>query len=109
MGFFSALRVFHLVQDFIALVDSRSSLLLARKARGVVEVADDAPVLEMQFRREINSIAMLLKRQAVPEVPRLQDDISAQIVRPASNISEAAPNTRSPLACSNRRSSYCGS
>jgi hypothetical protein len=53
MRLFFALCVFHLVQDFIALVDSRSSLLLARKARRVVEVADDPPVLEMQLRREI--------------------------------------------------------
>ena len=53
MGLFFALRVLHLVQDFIALVDSRSSLLLARKARRVVEVADDPPILEMQLRREI--------------------------------------------------------
>jgi hypothetical protein len=53
MRLFFALCVFHLVQDFIALVDSRSSLLLARKARRVVEVADDPPVLEMQLRRKI--------------------------------------------------------
>ena len=42
---FFALRVLHLVQDFIALVDPRSNLLLARKARRVVEVADDPTVL----------------------------------------------------------------
>ena len=53
VGLFSALRVLHLVQDFIALVDSRSSLLLARKARGIFEIADDPSVLEMQLRREI--------------------------------------------------------
>ena len=53
MGLLSGLREFHPVQDFIALVDSRSSLLLARKARRVVEVADDPPILEMQLRREI--------------------------------------------------------
>jgi hypothetical protein len=53
MRLFFALRVFHLVQDFIALVDSWSSLLLACKARRVVEVADDPPVLEMQLGREI--------------------------------------------------------
>jgi len=53
VGLFSALRVLHLVQDFIALVDSRSSLLLARKARGIVEIADDPPILEVQLWREI--------------------------------------------------------
>src|SRR5215471_9890116 len=53
VGLFAALRVLHPVQDFIALVDPRSNLLLARKARGVVEVADDPAILEMQFRREI--------------------------------------------------------
>jgi hypothetical protein len=53
MGLFFALRALHPVQNFIALVDSRSSLLLASKARRVVEVADDAPILEMQLRCEI--------------------------------------------------------
>src|SRR5262249_50296018 len=53
VGLFSALRVLHPVQDFIALVDSRSSLLFARKAHRVVEVADDPAILEMQLRREI--------------------------------------------------------
>src|SRR5262249_21220697 len=53
VGLFSALRVLHPVQDFIALVDPRSSLLLARKAHRVVEVADDPTILEMQLRREI--------------------------------------------------------
>jgi hypothetical protein len=33
--------------NFVALVDSGSSLLLASKARRVVEVANDAPILEM--------------------------------------------------------------
>src|SRR5262245_41397078 len=50
---FSALRVLNRMQDFIALADSRSSLLLARKAHRVVEVADDPTILEVQFRREI--------------------------------------------------------
>jgi hypothetical protein len=56
MGLFFALRALHPVQNFIALVDSRSSLLLASKARRVVEVADDAPILErlyQKFRRKI--------------------------------------------------------
>jgi hypothetical protein len=76
------------VQDFIALVDSRSSLLLARKARGIVEVADDPPILEMQLRREIK-----LNRHAA-ETPRCAGgspgklpafgEYSSQIVRSAS-------------------------
>jgi hypothetical protein len=53
MGLFSGPRELHLMQDFVALVDSRSCLLFAREARRVVEVADDPPILEMQFRREI--------------------------------------------------------
>lgn len=53
VGLLPVLRVLDPVQDFIALVDSRSSFLLARKARRVVEVADDPSVLEMQLRREI--------------------------------------------------------
>jgi hypothetical protein len=53
MGLLSGLRELHLVQDFVALVDSWSSLLFARKARRIVEVADNPPILEMQLRREI--------------------------------------------------------
>jgi hypothetical protein len=53
MGLFFALRALHPVQDFIALVDSWSSLLLASEVRRVVEVTDDAPIFEMQLRREI--------------------------------------------------------
>src|SRR5262245_9135463 len=52
MGLFIALRAFHLVQHFVALVDPGSSLLLASKGRRVVEVTDDAPILEMEFWRE---------------------------------------------------------
>jgi hypothetical protein len=40
------------VQDFVALVDSWPNLLLAPKARCVVEITDDAPILEMQLRCE---------------------------------------------------------
>src|SRR5262249_56389858 len=53
VALFWALRVLNPVQNFIALVDSRSSLLFARKAHRVVEVADDPTILEVQFRREI--------------------------------------------------------
>jgi hypothetical protein len=53
MGLFVALRALHFVQNLVALIDPRSSLLLAGKGRSIVEVADDAPILEMQFRREI--------------------------------------------------------
>jgi len=53
MGVFRALRAFHSVQDFVALVDSWSNLLLASKVRRVVEIANDVPILEMQLRREI--------------------------------------------------------
>ncbi len=45
MGLFVALRGLYLAQNFVALVDSWSSLLLASKADRVVEVADDAPIL----------------------------------------------------------------
>src|SRR5262249_12637883 len=53
VGLFSALRVLHPVQDFIALVDSRPSLLLARNTHCVVEVADDRSILELELGREI--------------------------------------------------------
>ena len=53
MGLFLALRAFDPVQDFVSLIDSWPNLLLASKASRVVEVADDAPILEMQLRREI--------------------------------------------------------
>src|SRR5262249_849762 len=50
---FSALRVLHPVQDFMGWGESRASFLLAGKARRMVEVADDPPILEMQLRREM--------------------------------------------------------
>jgi hypothetical protein len=34
------------MQNFIAPIDSRSGLLLARKAQGVFNIADDPPVLK---------------------------------------------------------------
>ena len=53
MGLFLALRAFDPVQDFVSLIDSWPNLLLASKASRVVEVADDAPIFEMQLRREV--------------------------------------------------------
>jgi hypothetical protein len=49
MGAFVALRAFHSVQDFVALIDSWSNLLLASETHRVAEIADDAPILEMQL------------------------------------------------------------
>ena len=53
MRFFLAVCALNLVQDFVTLVDSWSNLLLASEARRVLEVADDAPILQMQLGREI--------------------------------------------------------
>jgi hypothetical protein len=53
MGLFLTLRAFDSVQDFVALVDSGSNLLFASKTRSVRKIADDASILEMQLRREI--------------------------------------------------------
>ena len=53
MGGFLIFSPFHLVQDLVSLVDPRANLLLPSKARRVFEIPDDAPILEMQFRREI--------------------------------------------------------
>jgi hypothetical protein len=53
MRFFLAVCALNLVQDFVTLVDSWSNLLLASEARRVLEVADDAPILQMQVGREI--------------------------------------------------------
>jgi hypothetical protein len=53
MGLFLTPGAFDSVQDFVALVDSGSNLLFASKTRSVRKIADDAPILEMQFRREI--------------------------------------------------------
>jgi hypothetical protein len=47
MRFFLAAGALNLVQDLVTLVDSWSSLLLASEARRVLEVADDAPILQM--------------------------------------------------------------
>jgi hypothetical protein len=53
MGGFLIFSPFYLVQDLVSLVDPRANLLLPSKARRVFEIPDDAPILEMQFRREI--------------------------------------------------------
>jgi hypothetical protein len=53
MGFFPALGALHAVQYFIAPVDTWSSFLLASKTRRVIEVANDAPILQMELGREI--------------------------------------------------------
>jgi hypothetical protein len=63
MCLFFAVGVLDLMQDFIALIDAGSNFLLAREAHGVVEVTDDAPILEMQLGREIK-----LDRHAVENV-----------------------------------------
>jgi hypothetical protein len=68
-GAFVALRALYPVQNFVALVDSWSSLLLASKADPVVEVADDAPIpAEMELWREIKLNRHARKRQGRPEV-----------------------------------------
>ena len=46
MGFFLALCAFHLVQDLVSLVHPGADLLLPGKARRVVQIPDDASVLE---------------------------------------------------------------
>ena len=53
MGGFTILGAFDLVQDLVALVDPRADLLLPGKARRVVQVPDDASILQVQFRGEI--------------------------------------------------------
>jgi hypothetical protein len=55
MGGFLIFSPFYLVQDLVSLVDPRANLLLPSKARRVFEIPDDASILEMQLRREINS------------------------------------------------------
>jgi hypothetical protein len=41
------------MQDFVTLIDAGPSFLLARGAECIVEVADDASILEMQLGREM--------------------------------------------------------
>jgi len=47
------LRALDRVQNLVALIDPGPRLLLARKASGVSEIADNSAVSEMQFRREV--------------------------------------------------------
>src|SRR3954462_6973186 len=53
MGGFLIFSTFYLVQALVSLVDTRANLLLPSKARRVFEIPDDASILEMQLRREI--------------------------------------------------------
>jgi hypothetical protein len=46
-------RLLDLMQDFVTLIDAGPSFLLAREAECIVEVADDASILEMQLGREM--------------------------------------------------------
>ena len=53
MGGFTILGALDLVQDLVSLVDPRADLLLPGKARRVFQIPDDASILQMQLRREI--------------------------------------------------------
>ena len=82
MSLFFALSAFHFVQDFVSLVDPRSNLLFTSKTRSVVEIADDASILEMQLRREIELNCHTAKTsrvaprfQRVNRHPRFRDDV----------------------------------
>ena len=52
VGLLHGLRALDRVQDLVALVDFETRLLLAGKAGGVFEIADDPAISEMQFRCE---------------------------------------------------------
>ena len=52
VGLLPGLRALDRVQDLVALGDSGTRLLLAGKADGVIEIADDPAISEMQFRCE---------------------------------------------------------
>jgi len=52
MSLLFGLRAFDRVQDLVALIDSGTRLLLARKADSVSEIADDPAISQMQFRCE---------------------------------------------------------
>jgi hypothetical protein len=53
MGLFVAFGALHFVQNLIALIDSRSSLLFSSKGLSVFKIADDTTILEMQFWRKM--------------------------------------------------------
>ena len=79
MGGFLIFSPFHLVQDLVSLVDPRANLLLPSKARRVFEIPDDAPILEMQFRREIELNQHVAETSdIVPAVPREQENRRGQ-------------------------------
>jgi hypothetical protein len=48
MRLFFALRALDLVQNFVALIDSRSCLMLAGKVLRVIEIADDAAIPDLR-------------------------------------------------------------
>jgi hypothetical protein len=47
MGGLLTLSAFYLVQDLASLIDSWAKLVLSSKARRVLQVPDDASILEM--------------------------------------------------------------
>ena len=53
VGLLLGLRALDRVQDLVALVDPGPCFLLASKANGVAEMADNSAISEMQFRREV--------------------------------------------------------
>jgi hypothetical protein len=53
MGFLLGLCAFDLMEDLVALVDAGPRLLLARKARCVIQITDDPSIPEVNLRREI--------------------------------------------------------
>src|SRR5207302_10642041 len=53
MGLLAALRAFQCVQNLIADIHARPRLMLARESSRILDVADDAGVLEVELRSEI--------------------------------------------------------
>jgi len=53
VGLLLGLRALDRVQNLVALVDPGSRFLLASKANGVSEMANNSAVSEMEFRREV--------------------------------------------------------
>ena len=85
MGGFLIFSTFYLVQNLVSLVDPRANLLLPSKARRFFEIPDDAPILEMQFRREIEL------NQHIAET----SDIAGGSERPGKPPASARPATTS--------------
>jgi hypothetical protein len=69
------------MQNFIALIYSGPSLLLASEARRVVEVVDDAPIREIQLGCE--AIVMLRERQPAREVLMNMAGAQQELASPA--------------------------